>query len=47
MANNGYCMIITAGCLQENIRANLCKLLEAHPSVINIKVCAWYHSCST
>jgi hypothetical protein len=25
-------------CLQENIRANLCKLLEAHPSVINIKV---------
>lgn len=26
------------GCLQENIRANLCKLLDAHPSVINIKV---------
>lgn len=25
--------------LQENIRANLCKLLDAHPSVINIKVC--------
>lgn len=28
-----------AACLlQENIRANLCKLLGAHPSVINIKV---------
>jgi hypothetical protein len=25
--------------VQENIRANLCKLLDAHPSVINIKVC--------
>jgi hypothetical protein len=24
--------------MQETIRANLCKLLEAHPSVINIKV---------
>jgi hypothetical protein len=31
--------------LQENIRANLCKLLDAHPSVINIKVCCCWHGC--
>ena len=26
--------------LQDSIRANLCELLKAHPSVINIKVSA-------
>jgi 2C-methyl-D-erythritol 2,4-cyclodiphosphate synthase len=26
------------GCPQENIRMNLSELLQAHPSVINIKV---------
>lgn len=37
--NSGIVCWPCAPCrLQENIRANLCKLLDAHPSVVNIKV---------